>query len=60
MDPNETKLIDCLIIPRTTGPDAGHPLFEASKEHGVQCRLAGYAIIPRERYDALVAAEEDV
>ncbi len=57
MDPRETKLINCLIVPSTTvrWGSLGVPLFEQTPEHGVQCRLDGYAIVPREDYEKLVA-----
>ncbi len=54
MDPRETQLLNCLIVPRHDTQRALTGLFEQSPEHGVQCRLDGYAIVPREDYEALV------
>lgn len=50
MTPEETKLTNCYIVGRD-GDDG--PLFFSSIEHGIQCRLDRYAIIPLEEYNAL-------
>ncbi len=54
MDPRETRFEDCVIVRREGGPLRTAPLFEWSPAHGMQCRLEGYAIVPREQYEALV------
>ncbi len=59
MDPRETQLLNSLIVPRQDTLRALTGLFEQTPEHGVQCRLDGYAIVPREQYEALVAQAEE-
>lgn len=51
MDPNETYVRNCYISMR---PSDKGPLFASSDEHGVQCCLDGYVVIPLERYHTLL------
>lgn len=58
MKPEETKLIGCFIkgldLPMAVeGTPTPLPMFDYSLEHGVQCRLENYAIIPMEEYRRL-------
>lgn len=52
LTPDETYVRRCSIHPR----DADPVLFTESAEHGIQCTLDGYAIIPIEEYEQLKRA----
>jgi hypothetical protein len=47
-------LVDCWVEPRgfLHGGDREEILFRRSEEH-IDCFLKGYAIVPREKYEAL-------
>lgn len=49
MEPKETVVTNCLIVPRK----GDVVLFAVTPEHGVQCCLDGYAILPIETYREL-------
>lgn len=52
MTPEQTYVRNCLIHPRRDGAGA-EAMFTLSAEHGVQCQLDGYAIVPRDEYERL-------
>lgn len=45
--PEQTGLKNCLVKVR---PSESGPLFWVSNDHGVQCNLNGYAIVPIEDF----------
>lgn len=51
MDPNETYVRNCYLSMR---PSDKGPLFASNDEHGIQCCLDGYVVIPIEQYHTLI------
>lgn len=56
MNPKDCVVTNCFIYCRPSDP----AIFEVSDEHGIQCHLDGYAIVPMEHYDALLKHVETI